>query len=33
MPQVVEFLKDKLPPDVMKHVTALVPHEEAAASH
>jgi hypothetical protein len=32
IPRVVEFLKDKLPPDLMKHVSALLPHEEAAAS-
>jgi Protein of unknown function VcgC/VcgE (DUF2780) len=31
IPQVVEFLKSKLPPDMMKHVTALLPQEEAAA--
>jgi hypothetical protein len=27
----VELLKSKLPPDMMKHVSALVPQEEAAA--
>jgi hypothetical protein len=27
----VEHLKSKLPPDMMKHVSALVPQEEAAA--
>jgi hypothetical protein len=29
--QVAEFLKGKLPPDMMKHVGALLPQEEAAA--
>ena len=31
--RVVEFLKDKLPPDMMKHITALLPQEEGAATH
>ena len=31
--QVVEFLRSRLPPDVMKHVSALLPHEEGTASH
>jgi hypothetical protein len=31
--QVVEFLRSKLPPDLMKHVSALLPHEEGTASH
>ena len=30
--RVVEFLKDRLPPDMMKHVTALLPQEEGAAA-
>jgi hypothetical protein len=29
---VVELLRSKLPPDLMKHVSALLPHEEGAAS-
>src|SRR6516162_3610484 len=29
--RVVEFLKGKLPPDMMKHITALLPQEEGAA--
>jgi hypothetical protein len=33
IPQVVEFLKSKLPPDLMKHVSSLLPHEEGAATH
>jgi hypothetical protein len=33
IPQVVEFLKGKLPPDLMKHVSALLPHEQGAAAH
>jgi hypothetical protein len=33
LPRVVEFLKSKLPPDLMKHVSALLPHEEGAATH
>jgi hypothetical protein len=28
---VAEFLKGKLPPDMMKHITALLPQEETAA--
>jgi hypothetical protein len=32
VPQVVEFLQSKLPPDMMKHVTALLPHAEGAAA-
>jgi hypothetical protein len=31
IPQVVEFLESKLPPDLMKHVSALLPHEKSAA--
>jgi len=30
--QVVEFLRSRLPPDLMKHVSALLPHEEGTAS-
>jgi hypothetical protein len=30
IPRVVEFLKSRLPPDMMKHITALLPQEEAA---
>jgi hypothetical protein len=33
IPQVVEFLKGKLPPHVMEHLSAVLPHEEAAATH
>jgi hypothetical protein len=33
IPRVVEFLESKLPPEVMKHVSALLPHEEGAATH
>jgi hypothetical protein len=33
IPQVVEFLESKLPPDLMKHVSALLPHEKGAAAH
>jgi hypothetical protein len=33
IPRVVEFLKGRLPPDMMKHVSALLPHEEGAAAH
>ena len=31
IPRVVEFLESKLPPDLMKHVSALLPHEKSAA--
>jgi hypothetical protein len=31
LPHVLEFLKSKLPPNVMQHITALLPHEAAAA--
>ena len=31
--QVIEFLRSKLPPDLMKHVGVLLPHEEGAATH
>ena len=30
--QVVEFLRSRVPPDVMKHVSALLPHEEGTAT-
>jgi hypothetical protein len=33
IPRVVEFLESKLPPDLMKHVSALLPHEKGAAAH
>jgi hypothetical protein len=33
IPQVIEFLESKLPPEVMKHVSALLPHEQSAATH
>jgi hypothetical protein len=33
IPQVVEFLESKLPPEVMKHISALLPHEHSAAAH
>jgi hypothetical protein len=33
IPQVVEFLENKLPPEVMKHVRVLLPHEQSAAAH
>ena len=33
LPRVVEFLKSKLPPDLMKLVSALLPHEQGATSH
>jgi hypothetical protein len=33
IPHVIEFLKSKLPPDLMKHVGALLPHGEGAATH
>jgi hypothetical protein len=33
LPQVVDFLKGKLPPDLMKHVSALLPEEKGAAAH
>ena len=32
IPRVVEFLKSKLPPDMMKHVNALLRHEEGEAA-
>ena len=32
IPQAVEFLKGKLPPDLMKHISALLPHEKGAAT-
>jgi hypothetical protein len=31
VPQAVEALKDRLPPDVMEKVSAMLPHEQAAA--
>jgi hypothetical protein len=33
IPQVVAFLESKLPPELMKHVSALLPHETSAAAH
>lgn len=33
MPRVVEFLKSKLPPDLMKHVATLLPQEKTTAAH
>lgn len=33
IPRVVEFLKGKLPPDLMKHVSALLPQEKGAGAH
>jgi hypothetical protein len=32
MPRLVEFLKSKLPPDLMKHISALLPQEKGAAA-
>jgi hypothetical protein len=32
IPHAVEFLKNKLPPDLMKHVSALLPHEQGTAA-
>jgi hypothetical protein len=33
IPHAVECLRSRLPDDVMKHVSALLPHEEGAATH
>jgi hypothetical protein len=32
IPHVVEFLESKLPPELMKHVRALLPHETSATA-
>jgi hypothetical protein len=33
IPQAVDLLKDKLPPDLMKQVSGLLPEEKGAAAH
>ncbi len=33
LPKAVEFLESKLPPELMKHINALLPHEKSAAAH
>jgi len=33
LPRVAEFLKSKLPPDLMKHISAVLPHQQGAVSH
>ena len=32
LPHVVEFLKRKLPPELMKHISALLPHETSTTA-